>query len=51
MTYYDFVKEYMEVDECKSNRKYSSAGHTFSTINSVRKKVISILHYFYIMKK
>ncbi len=29
MTYYDFVKEYMNVDECKNNRKYSSAGHTF----------------------
>ena len=29
MTYYDFVKGYMKVDECKSNRKYSSAGHTF----------------------
>lgn len=29
MSYYDFVKEYMNVDECKNNRKYSSAGHTF----------------------
>ncbi|MDU6791181.1 MAG: AraC family transcriptional regulator [Anaerococcus sp.] len=29
MTYYDFVKDYMKVDECKNNRKYSSAGHTF----------------------
>ena len=29
MTYYDFVKEYMKVDECKSNNKYSSSGHTF----------------------
>ena len=29
MTYYDFVKEYMKVDECKNNRKYSSAGYTF----------------------
>lgn len=29
MTYYDFVKEYMNVDECKNNKKYSSAGHTF----------------------
>ena len=29
MTYYDFVKEYMEVEECKNNKKYSSAGHTF----------------------
>ena len=29
MTYYDFVKEYMKVDECKNNKKYSSAGHTF----------------------
>lgn len=29
MTYYDFVKEYMNVNECKNNRKYSSAGHTF----------------------
>ena len=29
MTYYDFVKGYMKVDECKSNKKYSSAGHTF----------------------
>ena len=29
MTYYDFVKGYMNVDECKNNRKYSSAGHTF----------------------
>ena len=29
MTYYDFVKDYMKVDECKYNKKYSSAGHTF----------------------
>ena len=29
MTYYEFVKEYMKVDECKNNKKYSSAGHTF----------------------
>ncbi len=29
MTYYDFVKEYMNVDECKNYKKYSSAGHTF----------------------
>ena len=29
MTYYDFVKEFMMVDECKNNKKYSSAGHTF----------------------
>lgn len=29
MTYYDFVKDYMKVDECKNNKKYSSAGHTF----------------------
>lgn len=29
MTYYEFVKEYMKVDECKNNEKYSSAGHTF----------------------
>ena len=29
MTYYNFVKEYMNVDECKNNKKYSSAGHTF----------------------
>ena len=29
MSYYDFVKEYMKVDECKNNKKYSSAGHTF----------------------
>ena len=29
MAYYDFVKEYMKVDECKNNKKYSSAGHTF----------------------
>ena len=29
MTYYDFVKDYMKVDECKKNKKYSSAGHTF----------------------
>ena len=29
MTYYDFVKECMQVDECKNNKKYSSAGHTF----------------------
>lgn len=29
MTYYDFVKDYMKEDECKNNRKYSSAGHTF----------------------
>ena len=29
MGYYDFVKEYMKVDECKINKKYSSAGHTF----------------------
>lgn len=29
MSYYDFVKDYMKVDECKNNEKYSSAGHTF----------------------
>ena len=29
MIYYEFVKEYMNVDECKNNKKYSSAGHTF----------------------
>ena len=29
MAYYNFVKEYMKVDECKNNEKYSSAGHTF----------------------
>ena len=29
MTYYDFVKDYMKVDECKNNKKYSSAVHTF----------------------
>ena len=29
MAYYDFVKYYMKVDECKNNRKYSSAGYTF----------------------
>ncbi|KXO15205.1 transcriptional regulator, AraC family [Clostridiales bacterium KA00134] len=29
MTYFDFVKDYMKVDECKNNKKYSSAGHTF----------------------
>ena len=29
MAYYDFVKDYMKVDECKNNTKYSSAGHTF----------------------
>ncbi|MDD7305191.1 MAG: helix-turn-helix domain-containing protein [Peptoniphilaceae bacterium] len=29
MTYYDFVKEYMQVDECINNMKYSRAGHTF----------------------
>ena len=29
MSYYDFVKDYMKVDEYKNNKKYSSAGHTF----------------------
>lgn len=29
MAYYNFIKEYMNVDECKNNKKYSSAGHTF----------------------
>ena len=29
MTYCEFVKECMQVDECKNNKKYSSAGHTF----------------------
>ena len=29
MTYYDFVKDNMKVDECTYNKKYSSAGHTF----------------------
>ena len=29
MSYYDLVKDYMKVDECKNNKKYSSAGHTF----------------------
>ena len=29
MTYYDFVKKCMQVDACKNNKKYSSAGHTF----------------------
>lgn len=29
MSYYDFVKDYMKVEECKNNKKYSSAGHTF----------------------
>ena len=29
MSYYGFVKDYMKVDECKNNKKYSSAGHTF----------------------
>lgn len=41
MTYYDFVKEYMNVDECKNNKKYSSAGHTFcwSKDDSINEKV------------
>lgn len=30
MTYYEFVKAYMGVDESCSSQKYSSAGHTFS---------------------
>lgn len=30
MTYYEFVKDYMGVDESYSSQKYSSAGHTFS---------------------
>lgn len=29
MTYFEFVKNYMGVDECKNNKKYSNAGHTF----------------------
>lgn len=29
MSYYDFVKNYMHVNECKNNQKYSEAGHTF----------------------
>lgn len=29
MAYYDFVKEYMGVDECLNNKKYSNAGHAF----------------------
>lgn len=30
MTYYEFVKDHMGVDESYSSQKYSSAGHTFS---------------------
>ncbi|MDY3117927.1 MAG: AraC family transcriptional regulator [Peptoniphilus sp.] len=29
MSYCDFVKKYMNVDECKGHKKYSNAGHTF----------------------
>ncbi len=43
MSYYDFVKDYMKVDECKNNEKYSSAGHTF-----VGKKRIQLMQKAYI---
>lgn len=39
MSYYDFVKDYMKVDECKNNEKYSSAG---------RKKRIQLMQKAYI---
>lgn len=29
MTYYEFVKNYMNVEECKNNQKYSNVGHIF----------------------
>lgn len=54
MTYYDFVKDYMKVEECKNNKKYSSAGHTFvgiRGINLCRRSILVLsrrrLHYRY----
>lgn len=29
MSYYEFVKDYMQVNECKNNQKYSNVGHCF----------------------
>lgn len=44
MSYYDFVKDYMKVDECKNNEKYSSAGHTIL----LGKKRIQLIQKAYI---
>ena len=46
MTYYDFVKDYMKVDECKNNKKYSSAGHTFCWSKNNLKEAEG-LYWFY----
>ena len=43
MTYYEFVKNYMGVEECKNNQKYSSVGHVFCW----NKKEIEGLYWFY----
>ncbi|WP_300409148.1 AraC family transcriptional regulator [Lagierella sp.] len=47
MTYYDFVKKYMKVNECKENKKYSSAGHTFCWKNG-RLTHAEGLYWFYL---
>ena len=46
MTYYDFVKDYMKVEECKNNKKYSSAGHTFCW-NKEESTYAEGLYWFY----
>lgn len=46
MTYFDFVKNYMQVDECKDNKKYSNAGHTFCWNNS-EDSVAEGIYWFY----
>ncbi|HFH7226649.1 TPA: helix-turn-helix domain-containing protein [Streptococcus agalactiae] len=46
MSYYDFLKDYMKVDECKNNKKYSSAGHTFCW-NKNDSTYAEGLHWFY----
>lgn len=43
MTYYDFVKEYMNVKESKDKQKYSKIGHTFCW----EKDDMSGLYWFY----
>lgn len=46
MTYYDFVKDYMKVEECKNNKKYSSAGHIFCW-NKEESTYAEGLYWFY----
>lgn len=44
MTYCEFVKDYMGVDELRDNKKYSNVGHAFRWSNN---KEIEGLYWFY----